>query len=206
MLEYDRSIATIDREIGRLLDELRRRGQLEHTLIIVTADHGEEFEEHGMAGHGNSLYYPALTVPLVMALPGWTPSGAVLDPRVSLRDLAATILDATGPADARFPGQSLARYWRAPGAESDTLLAEVNFARNHPPDAPVSRGDLRSAIAGAHHYIRTGDGRNEFYDLERDPWQQRDAAADSVTGPLRASLGGVIDRIPVRPRRHGAGS
>jgi len=204
MLDYDRSIATIDREIGRLLDELQRRGLLAHTLVIVTADHGEEFEEHGMAGHGNSLYYPSLTVPLVMALPGWTPSGSVVNPPVSLRDLAATILDAAAAPDPRFPGRSLARFWHDSATSADTLLAEVNFARNHPPNVPVSKGDVRAAFGGPAQYIRNGNGRSELYDLERDPWQQRDEAGDSAYRPMMDALGGVIDRIPLRPRPKGS--
>ncbi len=203
MLDYDRSIATIDREIGRLLAELERRGKLRNTLVIITADHGEEFEEHGMAGHGSSLYYPSLTVPLVLALPGWTPNGTVIETPVTLRDLAATILDAARAPDARFPGQSLARFWRTPESRTDTLLAEVNFARNHPPNVPVSKGDLRSIFGDDHHYILNGDGRNELYDLGQDPWQQHDQAGDSVTRPLLDSLGRVIDGVPVH-RRPGA--
>ncbi|HEU4955209.1 MAG TPA: sulfatase, partial [Gemmatimonadales bacterium] len=61
---YDGSIAYLDSEIGRLLDGLERRGALENTLVVLTADHGEEFAEHGWGGHGSSLYRLSVQVPL----------------------------------------------------------------------------------------------------------------------------------------------
>src|SRR5690606_4189905 len=53
---YDGGIAYQDRQLALLLEELERRGELENTIVIVTSDHGEEFGEHGVFTHGNSLY------------------------------------------------------------------------------------------------------------------------------------------------------
>ena len=86
---YDGAIASIDQEIGRLLDELRRRGVLDNTIVIVTSDHGEQFGEHGLNGHGNSLYLPLLRVPLVIRYPPRVAGSIRADEPVTLRDLAA---------------------------------------------------------------------------------------------------------------------
>ena len=128
---YDASIAYLDSELSRLFGELRSRGLLESTLIIVTSDHGEQFGEHGLFLHGNSLYEPLLRVPLIVRYPPGIPGGRRVATRTSLRDIPATILDVTGIEVApQFPGSSLARYWAAtpPSGGSDAVLAEVEQA------------------------------------------------------------------------------
>ena len=70
---YDDCIAAIDEQLGRLFDELDRRGVLSNTLVIVTADHGEHLGEHKIYGHGQSLYRPELHVPLLIAFPAGVP-------------------------------------------------------------------------------------------------------------------------------------
>jgi arylsulfatase len=100
---YDGEVAYLDACLGRLLDDLAARGLLETTVVALTADHGEEFFEHGQLGHGYSLYEELLHVPLVLAGPG-LPAG-VRDPRpVSTAALAATLLELGGaPAQGLEP-------------------------------------------------------------------------------------------------------
>ena len=108
---YDDCIAFLDEQLGKLLEELKRQGLLDNTLVIITSDHGEAFGDHGLFGHGNSLYLDEIAVPLVMLCPG-APAGRVVDAAVSLRDLPATVLDLLGLADGSpLPGHSLAAYW-----------------------------------------------------------------------------------------------
>ena len=66
---YDRCIAYLDGQLGRLFAELERRGVLGETLVVVTADHGEHFGEQRLFGHGCSLYTPELHVPLLILPP-----------------------------------------------------------------------------------------------------------------------------------------
>ncbi len=66
---YDDCLAALDDQIGRLMDELQRRGVLEKTLVILTADHGEALGEHGLFGHGMSLYRPEIHVPMLVLDP-----------------------------------------------------------------------------------------------------------------------------------------
>jgi hypothetical protein len=85
---YDDCIAYLDEALGRLFDELERRGVMDQTLVIVTADHGEEIGEHKLVGHGRSLYREELHVPLLMARPGSVPAGKDRRCRGALRRLA----------------------------------------------------------------------------------------------------------------------
>lgn len=93
--QYDGEILEVDREIERLIRELRNRGLLERTLVVVTADHGEEFGEHGGLTHGHTLYEEVLKVPFVL----WSEEG--LPHRRSEEvfyqlDFAPTMLEALG--------------------------------------------------------------------------------------------------------------
>ena len=98
--------------MGELFGELERRGVLDHTLVIVTSDHGEGLGEHDLFFHGESLYRTEIRVPLLIVLPGQD-RPAIVSETVSLRDLPATIVDLAGQGTgAPFPGRSLARLWR----------------------------------------------------------------------------------------------
>ena len=158
--KYDGSIAYLDAELGRLFRELERRGVLDNTLVVLTADHGDEFAEHGFMGHGNTLYRLSVHVPLVLWFPGRIPAGRRVASPVSLQNLAATVLDLAAPGPGRLPGRSLARFWRSPDeAEPDTIVATVR-----PPD-----GKLSSIAFGGRRYIRDDvTGTEELYDFEHD--------------------------------------
>ncbi|HSE46889.1 MAG TPA: sulfatase, partial [Gemmatimonadales bacterium] len=159
---YDGSIAYMDAELGTLFRELDRRGLTQNTLIIVTSDHGEEFGEHGVFWHGNSLYRPSVQIPLVVRLPGAPPAIRVVDDPVSLRDLAATIMSVALPGVPHpFPGASLSRYWLSErrdstAAAADTLLQEVNFDPGLPSNTPVSKGPMRAVVWDGGRLIRRG--------------------------------------------------
>ncbi len=109
---YDDCLASLDRDLGRLFDELQSRHLLDQTVVILTADHGEQFGEHGAYGHGLSLHGPEVHVPLLIVWAGRVPRGVVIDEPVSLRDVPATVvelIDRDGPSP--FLGRSLARTW-----------------------------------------------------------------------------------------------
>jgi arylsulfatase A-like enzyme len=199
---YDQAIASIDAEIGRLLRELERRGQLEHTLVIVTSDHGEEFGEHGMYGHGHTLNLQALNVGAVMALPERIPAGVRVTQRVSLRDLPATVLDLTGTGSSgTFPGASLARFWLVSGTVAETLFAESRLARNRPEWDPTSMGDLQSLIASDLQFIRHPDSTSQLYDIATDSLETRNLATDSAFAGTAGQFGQALDRVMGAPNR-----
>jgi len=172
---YDGAIAHLDYQLGLLFEQLEKRGVLRNTLVIITADHGEEFAEHEVLGHGHSLYLLSLHVPLLIAFPGQVTPGQIHE-AVSLRDLPATILDLLnleGPI--QFPGKSLARYWkgvRGGVVTQSPVLSQLDFASNLPEWYPVSKGNMQSLTTDHYHYIKNGDGEEEIYDLQHDPWEK----------------------------------
>src|SRR5439155_321841 len=103
---YDGEIAYADAQLGRLLESLRARGEIDRTLIVVAGDHGEGLGDHGERTHGMLLYDSTLRVPLVVKAPGVAPTRR--DEAVSLVDIAPTILRAVGLAQpAEMKGRDL---------------------------------------------------------------------------------------------------
>jgi arylsulfatase A-like enzyme len=197
---YDGAVAYLDSQLGFLLDELQKRGALENTLVVVLSDHGEEFGEHDIFRHGHSLYMPSLHVPLVISFSGRVPSGKRVSEPVSLRDLAATVLELTGlEEESRIPGSSWSPYWggmaSASGAAKLPLLAELGFLPSFPAWFANVRGDAKSVLKDRYHYIRDGDGREELYDWEIDPWELRDLATTESGRKEIESLRAALARI-----------
>jgi len=106
---YDAEIAATDAQIGRLLATLKALGERERTLIVISADHGEEFGEHGRRFHGKQLFDESVRVPLLIHVPG-AASVSVPEP-VSTLDLVETLAElmglAPGPRSARSHAQRL---------------------------------------------------------------------------------------------------
>jgi arylsulfatase A-like enzyme len=109
---YDEGIRFVDAELGALFAELKRRGRYDQTMIIVTADHGEQFMEHGEIGHGTSLHEVLLRVPLLIKFPCPGPNcrSEKISAPVQLVDVMPTILDVLGlKTQAQLAGDSLIR-------------------------------------------------------------------------------------------------
>ncbi len=212
---YDDCIAELDEELGRLIDELQRRGVLDRTWVIVVADHGESFGEHaGVFHHGTSLYQTELHVPLVIVPPAAAdrPRRRVVDEPVSLRDLAATIVDGLGlQAGSPFPGESLlARTANGPArptptepASRDRALAEVVPLDGLNPD-PAQLLELRWPMAaltdGDWKYIRReGNVREELFHSVRDPREQHDLSDDPAMRPTLERMRRALDGLTAGP-------
>lgn len=195
---YDGSIAYLDERLRLLLDTLRQRGRLDNTIVVLSADHGEEFGEHGVFTHGHTLYDRVLRVPLLIYAPDRLTSGARVTRMVSLRDLAATILELAAIDDS-IPGRSLMRHVRDPLAGPDTVLAMVSKASGNPSHYPVTRGDMWTTIADPHKLIVNGDGERELYDLRQDPDESRDLSDLAGQSPVRARLESATARLAGRP-------
>ena len=182
---YDGALAYLDEQLDRLFKSLAERGMLENTVVIITADHGEEFGEHAVYDHGNSLYLPSVHVPLLISYPAGVPAGARISAPVTLRDVPATILDLAQVRDTALPGESLARFWSAQEASENLIVSEVKHATGHPDWFPVSKGDMRGLVAAPYRYIRNGDGTEELYDIGADRWEARNlVAAPAMTEVL----------------------
>ncbi len=194
---YDGALAHVDHHVGDLLGRLDAQGILRDTVVVIVGDHGEEFCEHGVRGHGNSLYLPSLHVPLIVCDPRGGSAGRRVREPISLRDLPATILDLLAvDAGDQIPGSSLARFWAdRPDPQRSTdraILSELTEGLDLPNRYPAAKGTMRSVVAGRHHYIRNGDGREELYDVVADPGESRNLADSfkyaEVASNLRAAL------------------
>src|SRR5262249_31892989 len=104
---YDAEVMSIDMALRDLFASLEERHFLDNAVVVVTADHGEEFKEHGLMGHHQTLYEEVIRVPLIMLVPGQHQHVEVT-PLVSLTDVAPTVLDLVGiPSPPSFMGSSL---------------------------------------------------------------------------------------------------
>lgn len=105
---YDCEIVRTDASVGALVDSLDAWGRLDRAMIIITADHGEEFLEHGSIEHGQTVYDESLKVPLVIYAPSCVDAGLRVPDQVGLIDLGPTILQSAGLAiPEHFEGRSL---------------------------------------------------------------------------------------------------
>jgi len=183
--QYDGEVREASRWFGRAIDALRERGLLEKTIVVLVADHGEEFHEHGGWTHGHSLHPEVLRVPLVVRVPDLVGGAAAGRGRhvagvASLLDVFPTIVDLAGVrhprgVDVQF-GWSLAttlveRDGKGPrGAvpSGRALAAEVTMG-------PVR---LRSLRDGRWHLIRASAPplreATALYDFVSDPGETRD--------------------------------
>jgi len=169
---YAAEVRWVDDAVGTLLAELKRLGMYEGSLIVLTSDHGEEFWEHGGIGHGHTLYEELLHVPLLVKLPGNTRRGEI-DLPVSTASLAATFLDLAGaPLPARYPAAPSLRPLLQGGAAPPPFLA-----------TGLQRIEEQEALRfDRFKYIRRlTSGKDELYDLARDPGERRDLAASSLS-------------------------
>jgi arylsulfatase len=174
---YDSEIAYWDEQFGLLVDALKSRGLYEDTLIVVTSDHGEEFLDHGMLRHGQSLYDELLQVPLIFLNTG-RPAERRSDP-VGLIDVAPTLLALVGlktPA-ARSSGAAMhegADLFGMP-LEREFLHAETahGLRRIGAPEMIVLRAAFSEAWKGI---LNVDDRRLALFDRVADPDEMEDIA------------------------------
>jgi len=186
--QYDGGIANIDQQIGALVERLEQFDLFDNCLLIVTADHGEAFGEHGLVEHGVSVYGDQIHVPLIVKYPHQRTPSRVTD-AVSGVDLMPTILDVAGQAvPSETEGRSLPR-----GGES-SASPRVVFSESHPGPGLFERYARfrrieRAIVTDGLKLIVSTAGKRELYDLEDDPEDARDLAA------ARPEVAQRLDRV-----------
>jgi len=170
---YDGEIAYADSCVGKLLDEIRKHGLYDETLIAVMADHGESLGAHGENTHGIFLYDETLHVPLVFKLPASRAAGRRIETRARLVDVAPTILQEAGVAVPKgMQGESLTALMvkKPPGKESSVAPSQEDrsaYAETDYPHRGFGWSSLRAIRTGKYLYIRAPE--RELYNQAADP-------------------------------------
>ncbi|OPZ08062.1 MAG: Arylsulfatase [candidate division BRC1 bacterium ADurb.BinA364] len=198
---YYGSITFLDEQIARILAALERRGWLENTLILFTADHGDMMGDHHL-WRKCQPYEGSARIPMIVR---WgasmldAPRGRVLEHPVELRDVAPTFLDAAGALDdpARFEGRSLLdavrgtdEGWRG---HIDLEHARIYYKECH-----------WHALANARrkYIFHVETAEEQLFDLENDPGETRDMARDPKHGEeVRLWRKRLIDHLAPRGER-----
>lgn len=192
---YDGEVAFADAGVGRVVRRMRERRP--GTVVIVTADHGEEFGEHRGRYHGTTVYEEQVRVPLVIAGPG-VPAGRRVAAPVQTIDILPTVLGALDiPRPPRVQGSDLGHFMRGPP----------------PPDE--SAADDTPAVAETHDYILLAEGSFRLvcarragacslYDLRVDPGETHDVSTGNAE--RFAAMKAALRRIETTQGRYEAAS
>jgi uncharacterized sulfatase len=195
--EYLASVAAVDRNVGRVLDELDRLKLADNTLVIFTSDHGYNIGHHGILHKGNAswiltenppgtknvpaqhrpnMFDTSLRVPCVIRWPKTIPAGRVIGRTVTHLDWFPTVLEAAGlniPKDPTLRGRSVLSLLRGEGTFDRTDDLYTEFSVQH-----TMRADMRCYRTSEWKLKRDflNTDRDELYDLKNDPGETTNLA------------------------------
>lgn len=181
---YLAEVRRVDEAVGRVADEIERLGLREHTLVAITADHGEALGEHGEERHSFFVYESTLRIPLVL-FGGGVPRGVRVASLVRLVDVLPTLLDLLGvPAPEGIAGVSLRPLLEDPRRD----LGLAAYAESIEPVVLFGGDVLRALRVGRLKYVHKV--RPELFDLDADPGETRNLAGElpEAVGRMRAGL------------------
>ena len=180
---YDGEVAYTDSLIGRLLDEMSGADLLSNTILVITADHGEDLLDHGELGHGLFVYDTTQRIPLILRLPDAAAAGTVVAEQVRLIDVGPTLLDlaALRPLGA-VAGESLKGFLADAGGPR-TAYSETMYPRWH-----LGWQELYALRKDGYKYILAPTP--ELYDVGADPGETNNLAArlPDLAEAMRAEL------------------
>jgi len=187
---YRGEIRYVDHQLARLLGALESRSLLERTALVVTADHGEGFGEHGDFGHGAHLHEAQIHVPLLVRAPG-IPAGRRLRGVAQLEDLYPTALSLLAlPQTGSVDGVDLADWLRGASPEPPRRVA---FGRRR--SYPGLRDFYFQTSAEQKWVGEVGAGGTAF-DLQRDPGEDDGVAAPTPRELLARLAERPVDAVP----------
>jgi arylsulfatase A-like enzyme len=211
---YDGDIRYADEVVGHLLEDLASLSLQGQTLVVVTADHGEEFADHDPRriydAHGLTLYEEMLRVPLILRLPGRVPPGVVVEGFARSIDILPTIMELAGLGAPRdIDGRSLAQSWQATDEPERPVLSE---ATNGSVEQKSLRRERFKYVAltdrpsGASNNHLVEDGA-ELYDLVTDPHERHNIVREEPrrAADLRQELEALVSEAR-RARRNSTAS
>ena len=194
---YDGEISYHDVHFNSILDGLARRNLADDTMVIIVADHGEEFWDHGSVGHGHSVYEELLHIPMIVRLPGTTATALRVEDAVGLVDVMPTVLEALGqPLPDGLAGQSFLPLLRGETADAPRT-AVSGFMEG-----------WRTVVSGRYKLIHRTLERQMLYDLSRDPHEQTDLGPEHPIGVryLRGMLGMALGAAEDAPAAAATGT
>lgn len=173
---YFTAVTAMDRNLGRLLDWLERRGLREETLVIFTSDNGMNMGHHGVFGKGNAtwplnMFEESVKVPFIVSHPGQIGVGRHDKTLHSQYDFMPTLLDYLGlplPSGRDLPGRSMVPLWRD---ERETGQESVVVVDEYGPVRMIRTLDWKLVVRLQH-------GCDELYNLREDPTESRNLAGD----------------------------
>lgn len=197
---YFGMISAVDAQVGRILDALEAKGELDNTYIIFISDHGEWLGDHGLLLKGPMLYDGLLRVPCLVCGPG-VPAGVVVDDPIGTIDVLANAAEFAGIEAGTTHGQPWKPLWNGTGTRDFALSEYEVDARRSAVDM-----DLMTVRSRTHRMsidMRTQTG--ELYDMEEDPHEMHNLFDDPSRRVLRTELVDMIksrpdDMIPSAPR------
>jgi len=201
-LKFNEQVRFLDDQVGSFVEDLLAEN--DNLIVVICADHGEEFLEHGDLGHGHSLYDELILVPLQFS---WSPAvgkrlglkcGAHPE-QVRIMDVMPTLLEMTGlewpEAAPTMDGESLLPFLRGEPAKDRPAFSETDH-----PGSPLSgpAGPLRSWREGGWKYIESdryskSANRIWLFDLEKDSNETRNLAGQQTYGPQLLSLAQALE-------------
>ena len=184
---YDGEIAYVDSNIAKLVAALEQSGELDRTLVVVAADHGEGLGDHGEAEHGLFLYESVLHVPWIMRLPGRASAGTVVKTQVRVVDMLPTIAALVGAAAPKVDGENVMPFVSGAAPRDPT----PSYAETYYPKWHFGWSELKSVRVGDWKYIDAP--KSELYDMRADRREQRNAI--DARGPLAGGLSAELAKI-----------
>jgi arylsulfatase A-like enzyme len=197
---YHAHITAVDRELGRLMDELKKMGLEDDTIVIYTSDHGSSFGSNGVANKANP-FDEAVRVPFLIRWPGHVPADKVADNLLGTIDLFPTLCGLAGIVPPKeCGGQDFSPVMLGkvgPDPASQFLLVN-NFQRNYDrtqldPDGPNFVYPFRGVRTKRYTYAVYAKGEWLLYDNQKDPYQLKNLVNDPEYAPVKADLKKELD-------------
>ncbi len=195
---YDGEIRYADHYLGKLMDAMANLGVLDNTLVIITADHGELLWEHGLFGHGMSLFQGEIHIPLIVRYPDNDHPPMKIGTPLQLNDVMAMILF--------YLGLPLPAHIQA-GAPPD--IGHPVFSETYPLAAFTDNGHYRALFEGEYKFVWNSLGNHLLYHLAEDPREDNNLVASrpEIASKMESTLARYVDSLPppataVAPQQH----
>ncbi|MBU0755527.1 MAG: sulfatase [Planctomycetes bacterium] len=197
---YDAEVLYVDYQIREIVGALKAGGRWDRTLLVVTADHGENFGDHGHVGHSFSLYESTIKIPLIIRYPSrFTPGSRDGDP-TQIIDIFPTLVNLLGIKDISSQGTDLLQ----PGGRTQRPVFceyfrpkqafQIFGAQANDPRLQVYNRHLRSLIFRDTKLIWGEDGKHELYRLDKDPAEKENLIGTKEGDQVKEALLAIMDR------------